>query len=80
MWTNRPLTSEAHPTPSTDKDPDPHPPVSSVVDPFWIKITCYVYLPLMYLCYLWYFVINIFGLIDYSDLGVDGKTYELGFF
>jgi hypothetical protein len=82
MWTNRPLEpEETRPlSKDKDKDPDPHPLVSSVVDPYYIKITCYVYLPLMYLCYLWYFIINIFGLINYGEFDVNGKSYELGFY
>lgn len=85
MWTNSPLKTDPLEKPSStgdDKreDTDPHPAVSSVVDPFYIMITCYVYLPLMYLCYLWYFVINIFGLINYDNFGNDGKTYQLGFY
>ena len=83
MWKNKPLEpltpEEQLKYDQKEKDdPNPHPHTSSVVDPFYIKLTTHIYLPLMYVCYVWYSVVNIFGLIDYADK----KTtfYEYGFY
>lgn len=45
-------------------------------------ITIYVYLPLMYLCYVYYFVVNIFGLVDYNSWSQEytNEMYLYGFY
>lgn len=32
----------------------------------FVKLTTYLWLPMMILCYVWYYVTNIFGLINYD--------------
>jgi hypothetical protein len=39
----------------------------------FVHVTTWVHLPLMYLCYLWYFTINIFGLVDYALIQTNGR-------
>jgi len=61
---------------------DPYPRTSSDVDPKWIRITYAFYLPVMYLCYVWYFIVNIFGLIDYAGWSQERteSMYIYGFY
>jgi len=61
---------------------DPYPLTSSDVDPKWIRITYAYYLPVMYLCYVWYFIVNIFGLIDYTGRSQEWteSMYIYGFY
>lgn len=85
MWSNKPLVSTGQPTgesASAAVKVDPYPLTSSDVDPKWIRITYTFYLPVMYLCYLWYFVVNIFGLIDYAGWSQERTTsmYIYGFY
>ena len=37
------------------------------------KVTLYVYLPLLCVVYLWYFVTNVYGVIDYTQWEDDGN-------
>lgn len=39
-----------------------------------------IYLPLFYVCYLWFFIVNIFGLVDYPLFTADPRMLTYGFY
>lgn len=46
----------------------------------FVQITMQVYLPLFYICYLWFFIINIFGLVNYSTFASNSRMLIYGFY
>jgi hypothetical protein len=49
--------------------------------PRFVFMTVYIYLPIMYLTYLYYFVINVYGMLDWStDKDTTVKNYRYGLF
>jgi hypothetical protein len=46
----------------------------------FVKITYFVLFPLMMLTYVFYFVVNIFGLFNYSAWTNQPKYYTYGFY
>jgi hypothetical protein len=50
--------------------------------PLFVNFTIYMYLPLMYLCYLFYFITNVYGVVHYNEWSTDKQKeyYLYGFY